>query len=95
MFVNLQIWITAHSGTAFSALAILFGAVLFIVSLRRDKKKQVWHNFHHHIPQTGDLGKSQWIETVSRALNDLFSSDKNQLQQKLLAAGFYHPKLAT
>lgn len=83
-----------HSLTSlFSVLAIAIGALLLIISLRAEKKKQLWRDFHQD-SQAVKL-KGAWIEKLSHSLNQLFSSDKQQVQQKILAAGFYHPLLAT
>ncbi|WP_337247252.1 MULTISPECIES: type II secretion system F family protein [unclassified Vibrio] len=93
MSANHSIFAIHSLASLLSMVAIGVGALLLIVSLRAEKKKQLWRDFH----QDDQALKSQgaWIERLSRSLNQLFSSDKQQVQQKILAAGFYHPMLAT
>ncbi|MGT0150521.1 hypothetical protein ACT691_18295 [Vibrio metschnikovii] len=74
-------------------MAVSIGALLLIVSLRSERKKQLWRDFHHH--EQTPKQKLAWLDKLSANLNNLFSSDKQQVQQKILAAGFYNPKLAT
>lgn len=93
MFVNILTWLSGSAANVFSIIAISIGALLLIVSLRTEKKKQLWRDFHHHdqVPKQ----KLAWLDRLSVSLNNLLSADKQQVQQKLLAAGFYHPKLTT
>ncbi|WP_238132919.1 type II secretion system F family protein [Vibrio cincinnatiensis] len=92
MFDKIFPWLEASLGSLFSIIAIAIGALLLIASLRRERKKQLWQDFHHH---EQEKVRSTWLEQLSRLLNSFFSSDKQQVQQKFLAAGFYNPKLAT
>ncbi|NAX33350.1 hypothetical protein, partial [Vibrio sp. V29_P1S30P107] len=92
MFDSIFYWLHTSIGSLFSIIAIMIGTVLLIASLRSERKKQLWQDFHYHEQKKV---KSTWVDQLSRLLNSLFSSDKQQVQQKFLAAGFYNPKLAT
>ncbi|QIL86515.1 type II secretion system F family protein [Vibrio sp. HDW18] len=66
------------------------------MSMRQEKKSQFWKDFYlHQASQHSSVTKITLLERLSTTLNRLFSSDKSLQQQKMLAAGFYHPQLAT
>ncbi|MGL4382001.1 MAG: type II secretion system F family protein [Vibrio sp.] len=95
MFANFSSAAIAKAGPLFPIAILAFGVLLLLISMRKEKKSQFWKDFYLHQVSRQSAQKITLLERLSATLNRLFSSDKTLQQQKMLAAGFYHPQLAT